>query len=247
MRNVHAIFISKIASVPILTFASLCSEHSYEHRNRRDTSMKSIRPSTEAILIMTSRDVLSFFYAWVSQPRQVGAIAPSGAALARLITSEIGHDTGQVMELGPGTGVFTEALLGRGVREHDLTLIEYGSDFMRLLQFRFPAARVLWMDAAQIGQYRLFNARSLGAVVSGLPLLNMSPRKVMGILGGAFGYLREGGALYQFTYGPRCPVPRPILDRLGLKATFVGNALANVPPASVYRLSRRRPLKIIAG
>ncbi|MGO4713871.1 class I SAM-dependent methyltransferase [Bradyrhizobium sp. 2TAF24] len=193
---------------------------------------------------MTTQDVFSFFRAWVMQPGRVGAIAPSGAALARLITSEVGPATGPVIELGPGTGVFTEALLARGVQQNNLALIEYGSDFVRLLQLRFPEARVLWMDAGQISQHNLFDNQSVGAVVSGLPLLNMTPRKVLAILGGAFNYLRPGGAFYQFTYGPRCPVPRPLLDRLGLKATCIGSALLNVPPASVYRISRRRPLRL---
>jgi phosphatidylethanolamine/phosphatidyl-N-methylethanolamine N-methyltransferase len=120
---------------------------------------------------MAAHDVLLFFRALACSPRSVGAIAPSGANLASLITSEITAASGPVLELGPGTGVFTEALLERGVRESDLTLIEYGSDFMRLLQARFPKARVLWMDAAWMASYDLFE-QPLGAVVSGLPLLN---------------------------------------------------------------------------
>lgn len=186
-----------------------------------------------------TNDSLNFLRAWASNPGRLGALAPSGPALARLITSEIDTSTGPVLELGPGTGVFTQALLARGLREHDLTLIEFGSDFAALLQVRFPAARVLWADASQLARYRLFEGAPLGAVVSGLPLLNMGPRKIMAILSGAFGYLRPRGAFYQFTYGPRCPVPRPILDRLGLKATFVGCTLRNLPPASVYRISAR--------
>lgn len=187
-------------------------------------------------------DIFRFFWSWTSDPLRVAAIAPSGESLARLITREIGPDDGPVLELGAGTGVFTRALLAQGVRENDLTLIEYGSDFMRVLQMRFPQARVLWMDASQLAQYKLFPAADVGAVVSGLPLLSMSPRKVMSILNGAFSYLRPAGAFYQFTYGPRCPVPRPILDRLGLKATRVGGTVRNLPPASVYRITRRQPV-----
>jgi phosphatidylethanolamine/phosphatidyl-N-methylethanolamine N-methyltransferase len=69
----------------------------------------------------------------------------------------------------------------------------------------------------------------------------MPPRKIMAILLGAFGYLRPGGSFYQFTYGPRCPVPRPILDRLGLKARRIGGTVRNLPPAAAYRITRRRP------
>lgn len=189
----------------------------------------------------TCNDFIGFFRAWIANPRRVSAIAPSGQTLARLITSEIKPSDGPVIELGPGTGVFTKAILQRGVAEVDMLLIEYGSDFMRLLQQRFPNARVLWMDAAQLAQYDRFIAPA-GAVVSGLPLLSMSPRKVMAILTGAFRHMKEGGTFYQFTYGMGCPIPRPILDRLGLKASLVGRTALNIPPASVYRIRRRQPI-----
>ena len=192
-----------------------------------------------------AHDLISFFTAWMAAPGRVGAIAPSGAALAELITRDISANTGPVLELGPGTGAFTYQLLKRGVRQQDLTLIEYGSDFMRLLQLRFPGARVLWMDAARLASERLYEGAPVGAVVSGLPLLNMSPRKVISIVSGAFSYMRPNGAFYQFTYGMRCPVPRPILDRLGLRATLVDRAILNVPPAAVYRLTRRPQYKLI--
>jgi phosphatidylethanolamine/phosphatidyl-N-methylethanolamine N-methyltransferase len=84
-------------------------------------------------------------------------------------------------------------------------------------------------------------------VISGLPLLNMSPRKVLSVLKGAFSYMGARGAFYQFTYGPRCPVPRSFLDRLGLRATRVGHAVLNVPPATVYRITRQRPTRFLAA
>ncbi len=196
---------------------------------------------------MTTRDVLLFFRALALNPRTVGAIAPSGPNLANLITREITTASGPVLELGPGTGIFTEALLDRGVEESDLTLIEYGSDFMRLLQMRFPRARVLWMDASWIISHDLFRDQPFGAVVSGLPLLNMSPKKVMAILTGAFSNLKAGGAFYQFTYGMQCPISKAHLNRLGLKATCMGRVFLNVPPASVYRITRRKPCKLAQG
>jgi phospholipid N-methyltransferase len=193
---------------------------------------------------MTAENLLLFFRALACNPRSVGAIAPSGANLASLITSEITAASGPVLELGPGTGVFTEALLERGVRESDLTLIEYGSDFMRLLQARFPKARVLWMDAAWMASHHDLFEQPLGAVVSGLPLLNFSKWKVAAILTAAFSKLRDGGAFYQFTYGMQCPVSRALLGELGLKANCMGRVLLNVPPASVYRFTRIKPARL---
>ncbi len=185
-------------------------------------------------------DYFPFFRSWVANPLRVAAIAPSSATLARLMTREVLPADGPVLELGPGTGMFTRALLDRGVPERDLTLVEFGSNFAAMLQRRFPEASVLCMDAARIAKDAR-HTRAFGSVVSGLPLLSIPVRKVMAILVGAFTLLRAGGSFYQFTYGPRCPVPRPILDRLGLKAKRIGGTVLNLPPASVYRISRRHP------
>jgi phosphatidylethanolamine/phosphatidyl-N-methylethanolamine N-methyltransferase len=76
-------------------------------------------------------------------------------------------------------------------------------------------------------------------VVSGLPLLTLGLRAQLEVVAGAFRALRPDGALLQFTYGPACPVPPPLLQRLGLRAERLGSTLANLPPASVYRLTRR--------
>lgn len=191
-----------------------------------------------------SHDFLSFFLAWQAAPRRVGAIAPSSEALAELITSEITPASGPIIELGPGTGVFTYKLLQRGLKQQDLTLVEYGSEFVPKLQLRFPGARVLWMDASRMTSHRIAEPKSIGAVISGLPLLTMPARKVLAILGGSFHFLKPNGAFYQFTYGIRCPIRRSILDRLGLKATRLDHVVRNIPPATVYKLTRRAPWRI---
>ena len=186
----------------------------------------------------SSSDLWRFLTSWAGAPLQVAAIAPSGASLARLITREIDPADAPVLELGPGTGVFTQALLDRGLAPSDLTLVELGGAFAAHLSRRYPAARVVQADASWIVPGRLFPGRKAGAAISGLGLLSMPPRTVMAILANAFDCLRADGRLYQFTYGPRCPVPRRILDRLGLRAIRIGGTWRNVPPASVYRIDR---------
>lgn len=186
----------------------------------------------------TLPDMMCFLQSWAHDPLRVAAIAPSGAALAKLITSEIGPDSGPVLELGPGTGVFTHALLARGIAAADLTLVENGEVFAALLRGRFPEIRVLHLNAAKIKREMLFDGRSLGAVISGIPILSMSPKQVMAVLGAAFALLREGGAFYQFTYGLRCPISPRVLQRLDLTSKCVGRVYRNIPPAAVYRISR---------
>ncbi|HEY4135251.1 MAG TPA: methyltransferase domain-containing protein [Alphaproteobacteria bacterium] len=188
---------------------------------------------------MFKQDVLPFFRAWLDNPLGVAAITPSSSVLADLITSEIKPESAPVLELGPGTGVFTRALRSRGVPENELMLVEADEKFAQLLQFRFPDATILHMNAAHLRRLPFSEDGGIGAVVSGLPLLSMPPRTILLILAGAFAHLRADGHFYQFTYGFSCPVPRRILERLGLQATRIGGVLANVPPASVYRISRR--------
>jgi len=129
-----------------------------------------------------THDVTTFFLAWLQDPRRVGAITPSGDALAELITREVEPSFGPVLELGAGTGVFTHKLIEKGFQQQDLTLIEYGSEFVPVLQLCYPGARVLWMDAARLDSEAIGDSGSYGSVVSGLPLLTMPPRKVLAIL-----------------------------------------------------------------
>lgn len=192
---------------------------------------------------MTPVEVLMFLKSWLQEPLRVGAIAPSGSVLADIITSEVSASTGHVIELGPGTGAFTARILQRGIQADRLTLVEYGKEFVTHLEKRFPGIRIVNMDAARLRQLTLADDELAGAVISGLPLLGMSTRKVISILDGAFSLLKPDGAFYQFTYSGRSPVSRTILDRLGIRATMIGKTLRNVPPASVYRFSRRQPFR----
>ncbi|WDZ75207.1 rRNA adenine N-6-methyltransferase family protein [Ensifer adhaerens] len=196
------------------------------------------------ISICAYSDSLHFFRSWLANPLRVASVTPSSRSLARLITREVGARHAPVLELGPGTGVFTRALIERGLREEDLVLVESGPEFASVLRQRFPTATILTIDAARLGDSLPQTPSGIGAAVSGLPLLSMPPRKVMAILAGVFLAMRPGGSLYQFTYGPRCPIPRPVLDRLGLRAIRLGGTFRNFPPASVYRISRRQPLSL---
>jgi phosphatidylethanolamine/phosphatidyl-N-methylethanolamine N-methyltransferase len=184
-------------------------------------------------------DLLPFLRAWIAAPLRVAAIAPSGPALARAITAEISAASMPVIEFGPGTGVFTQAILDAGVTPDQLVMIEAGADFAALLRKRFPAVRIVEGSAGALHDVPLFGQGTVGAVVSGLPILSMPKPVVLAILGTAFSELRPGGAMYQFTYGFRCPVADSVLDALGLKASRTATVLVNAPPASVYKIERK--------
>lgn len=183
-------------------------------------------------------DSARFFREWLRNPVATAAVAPSGEALVALITREIGEWTGPVLELGPGTGVFTRALVARGVDERNLTLVERNPAFAQLLRDRHPHASILVADAGALGTAIAADSPRFGAIVCGLGLRNMKPDLIEAILTGAFAHMAPGAAFYLFTYGRRCSVPADLLARLGLTSRRIGVAYRNLPPASVFRLTR---------
>jgi len=184
-------------------------------------------------------DSITLFRTWISDPLRNSLILPSGRALAVAMTREISSAQSPVLELGPGTGVFTRQLIHRGVPQERIALVESAGSLARMLRRQFPTAVVLETDATELRRCDPFDGKKIGAVISGLPLLSMPAWRVFAILYGAFRILRPEGTFYQFTYGWRCPVPSHVLDRLGLEATCTEWVFANAPPAQVYRITRR--------
>ena len=185
-------------------------------------------------------DTPLFLFQWLKDPFAIGALAPSSQELAKLITSEIDENSGKVIELGGGTGKFTEWILKRGVTPQNLTVYEQNDHFHNILESRFPHVNISKSNAAALHLEEEVQDGSISAVVSGLPLLGMSKCNKIRILERSFKKLKPGGSFYQFTYSFRSPVSKVILDHLNLNAEFVGSAVKNVPPAKVFRFSKKQ-------
>lgn len=192
---------------------------------------------------------MTFLGSWLRRPLRVASIAPSGRQLARLITDRIEPGGGPVLELGAGTGAFTAELLAKGVPADQIYAVEMDDRLAQLLSERFPNVNVVEADAFRLSQNGLAMPDCFAAAISGLPILAMSPQERIRVLAGVFRRLRPSGALYQFTYGPRCPFSAPMMARLGLRAHRIGGVVRNLPPASVYAISRgdEAPAFIAAG
>ena len=175
-----------------------------------------------------------FLRSLVSDPRGVGAVAPSGRSLGRLMARGCGPGA-RVVEVGPGTGALTRAILDTGVSENDLCLVERDERFVEILRGHFPAARTVHGDATAIGEHLEDLTSRVDFIISSLPLLLFPDASKRSLLTAAFSLLGENGAFHQFTYGGICPVGRRTLHGLGLKASRLGVAALNVPPAFVYR------------
>ena len=84
-------------------------------------------------------DELRFIRTWLENPLKVGAVTPSGKILARTMARYVDPNSeGPIVELGPGTGPVTDALIKNGVDPARLVLVEFDPAFCRLLQERYP-------------------------------------------------------------------------------------------------------------
>src|SRR5579885_907196 len=98
-------------------------------------------------------DTLRFVWRMLTRPKTVGAIAPSSRALGRAMAAEINPShQGFVLELGPGTGVGTAALIERGIAPERIVAVEYDPTFARLIASRFPGVTVIEGDAFALDQ-----------------------------------------------------------------------------------------------
>lgn len=186
----------------------------------------------------------TFFRQWLKAPLTTAAVSPSSKELAAEMLSQLPDGARKVIELGGGTGVFTEALLARGIAPEHLLVFELNESLHLHLQQRFPGARIVCADAlstARVVEREAFaEPGDVDAVVSGLGLLSMSRELQQGILEAAFSVLAPHGRFIQFTYGPTNPVKREVMRELHLSARRTGFTVWNVPPASVYVITRSR-------
>jgi phosphatidylethanolamine/phosphatidyl-N-methylethanolamine N-methyltransferase len=182
-------------------------------------------------------DEARFLKGWIENPLKTGAVAPSGKALAQKMAASIDPmDTGPVVELGPGTGPVTQALLQRGVPPERLYLVEYSKDFAALLRQKFPGVTVIQGDAYALAQTLAgVITDKISSVVSSLPLLTRPERQRSKLLQEAFDLMKPGAPFVQFTYMNNSPVP---LDD-DFEATVSQRIWKNLPPARVW--TYRRP------
>ncbi|MDR7124002.1 methyltransferase domain-containing protein [Pseudotabrizicola sp. 4114] len=154
------------------------------------------------------------------------------------MTQGLTATSGPVIELGPGTGVFTVALLRRGIPAAQVAVIEASESFATALALRFPRVAVIHDDAAHIRHVSPFGSGGADMVICGLPLLSVPLAKVLRIVAECMTVLKPDGDLRLVTHGQRCPIPAAMLSRLGLVARRRTFGPLNTPPASVYAVVR---------
>jgi phosphatidylethanolamine/phosphatidyl-N-methylethanolamine N-methyltransferase len=185
-------------------------------------------------LLATLTDSSLFLREWFANPLRTGAVAPSSPKLAAAMAHWLPEDLENfVLELGPGTGAVTEALLKRGLREDRLVAIERNPTMARLLRKRFPLSKIIIGDAWRLDEL-LQRGQSpipfVGAVISSLPLLNFPPEQAEALATKIQSVLKPGGHWVQYSYNLGKKQPRGA-DRFHLCASKI--VWLNIPPARV--------------
>ena len=178
-------------------------------------------------------DEVRFLRSWIEKPLHMGAVMPSGRVLARTMAHYVDiKSSGPVVELGPGTGAITNALIEHGVDQKRLVLVEYNPGFCALLRDRYPQATVVQADAYMLRD-SLWNVLNVpaSAVVSGLPLVTKPMLTRLRLIRDAFFALAPGAPFVQFTYSVVPPIPKSLP---GVSTEASERIWMNLPPARVW-------------
>src|SRR5262245_15296346 len=184
-------------------------------------------------------DEYMFLRAWARAPFVTASMLPSGRALARAVAAAVDPaKPGPIVELGPGTGAVTAALVERGVQPERLILIEFLPEFCELLRQRFPTARVIMGDAfdAPLALQQL-GVGPLSAVVSCLPLYSKKPERRERLLHDMLRLGSTGMPFVQATNFSRSPIPFDPEDIAGAASRRIW---FNLAPALVWTYRWRR-------
>lgn len=188
-----------------------------------------------------------------------GAIAPSGRSLCRALARYVAG-TGQprrILEVGPGTGVVTDAIIFQMGPRDTLDVVELNERFVDALRQRLIDEPNWQRSADRIRIHhlpieQLEVAEPFDAIVSGLPFNNFPVALVQSILEHLEKLAAPGATLSFFEYvairrikGVVCKKPERdrlkgigrVLDDAFARRQFRQECvMANVPPAWVHHL-----------
>ena len=177
-------------------------------------------------------DEVRFLRSWIEKPLHMGAVMPSSKVLARTVARYVDpHSDGPVIELGPGTGAITDALIAHGVAEKRLVLVEFDPGFCALLRERYPQATVIQGDAYNLDQTLADWKEPAAAMVYGLQLVTKPMLVRLKLMRDAFLKMEAGAPFIQFTYSVAPPIPKSLP---GIHTQASERVWMNLPPARVW-------------
>lgn len=176
---------------------------------------------------------LRFFRGWIDKPKAVGAIIPTSSITARRMASIVNPASGDlVLELGPGTGVITKAILDRGVKPENLVSIEYSREFVDRLVADFPSVNFIHGSAFDLEELLApWKGRGFDSVISAIPMLNFPVLDRISLIERLLDLMPPGRPVMQITYGTVSPIPPGRGSYSIERFDFV---MRNIPPAHLW-------------
>lgn len=180
---------------------------------------------------------LRFFRGWMDKPKAVGSIVPTSGVTARRMASIVRPDCNDlVLELGPGTGVITRAILAQGIKPENLVSVEYSADFVERLNRDMPGVNFVHGDAFDLATTLApWKDRQFDSVVSAIPLLNFPVPTRVSLMESLLDLLPAGRPVIQITYGAVSPVPA---GKGSYKVERFDFIVRNIPPAHLWIYTR---------
>ncbi|HLD84366.1 MAG TPA: methyltransferase domain-containing protein [Coxiellaceae bacterium] len=175
------------------------------------------------------RHFIAFLKGLALNPRSIGAVFPSSGELANAMAACISKPTqNYVLELGPGTGVITQAILKAGIPAEKLISLELAPHFADPLRTQFPTVTIIEGNATNLSE--LMQGKTIDTIISSLPLRSIPKIEREKILSEVEKVLAPHGQFIQFTYA--------LFDNhqfdpknTALTKTFI--VWKNIPPARV--------------
>lgn len=198
------------------------------------------RPKTRQSLAQRFEEELRFFKGWMDKPRAVGSIVPTSNVTARRMASVINTSSGlPVLELGPGTGVITRAILETGIAPENIWSVEYSPDFVQHLRRNYPQVNIIQGDAFDLDRTLGDNGDTkFDSIISGVPLLNFPVATRIAYVESLLDRIAPGRPIIQLTYGPKSPVPPGKGNYTVEHFDFI---IRNIPPTQLWIYRRGRP------
>jgi phospholipid N-methyltransferase len=190
---------------------------------------------------------MSILTEFLRHPMLTGAVAASSPALARLMTDGIGLEQARtVVELGPGTGVFTDAIRRRVPPGARIIAIEINGHLAERLADRYRGDPVEIVHGSAADLASLVSC-PVDAVVSGLPWTVMTESVRLRILDAVTAVLAPTGAFTTFAYGHAAWTPpgRRFAGELRQRFGTTGRSRLvwrNLPPAFVHHATAPKHL-----
>lgn len=176
---------------------------------------------------------IRFFKGWKSNMKAVGSIVPTSGITARRMASVINPHSGlPVLELGPGTGVITKAILQKGVQPENLVSVEFSTDFYQHLVKTYPGVDFINGDAFDLDTtLGLRRDQKFDSVISAVPLLNFPMHMRVSLIDDLLSRVPVGRPVIQISYGPLSPVVA-MPDRYQI--SHYDFVVRNIPPAQLW-------------